>query len=89
MPSVKQPFRHEIQTPAQIDMPQDWALLAMCCTEMPAGALSAQIQPFHAINSVRFPVVNLSAFLLQLNINTRATEPYSGFRFSRIRMVIT
>lgn len=45
-----------------IDMPPARALLAVCCTDMPAGALSAQIQLFQAINPVRFLVVNLPAF---------------------------
>ena len=78
---VKQTIRHEIHTPALIDMRQGRALLAACGTDMPAGALSAQIQAFQTINPVCFLVVNLPAFPPQLDMNTRATVPYPGFRY--------
>lgn len=48
---------------------------------MSAGALSAQIQPFQTINPVCFLVINPSAFPTQLDMNTRATVPYPGFRY--------
>ncbi len=80
-PTIKQIIRHEIHTPALIDMRQDRPLLAVCCTDMSAGALSAQIQPFQAINPVYFLVVNLPAFPSQLDMNARATIPYPGFRY--------
>lgn len=60
-------------------MGQGQALLATCCTGMPAGALSAQIQPFQAINLVCFLVVNLLSFPPQLDMDTRATVPYTAF----------
>lgn len=71
--SVKQIIRHEIHTPALIDTGQDRTLLTMCCTDMPAGALSAQVEAFQTVNPVCFLVVNRSAFPPQLNMNTRET----------------
>ena len=53
-PSVKQIIRHEIHTPALIDMGQDRTLLAMCCTDMSAGTLSAQVEAFQTVNPVCF-----------------------------------
>ncbi|MCZ4149848.1 hypothetical protein BZG21_36215, partial [Escherichia coli] len=44
--SVKQIIRHEIHTPALIDTGQDRTLLTMCCTDMHAGALFAQVEAF-------------------------------------------
>ncbi|KLF72814.1 hypothetical protein YA39_13325, partial [Klebsiella aerogenes] len=54
--SVKQVIRHEIHTPALIDTGQGRTLLTMCCTDMPAGALSPQVQSFQTINPVCFLV---------------------------------
>ena len=71
--SVKQVIRHEIHTPALIDSGQDRTLLTMCCTDMPAGALFAQVEAFQTVNPVCFPVVNRPAFPPQLNMNTRET----------------
>ena len=79
--SVKQVIRHEIHTPALIDTGQDRTLLTMCCTDMPAGALSAQVEAFQTVNPVCFLVVNRSAFPPQLNMNTRATLADPGFRY--------
>lgn len=78
--SVKQIIRHEIHTPALIDMGQDWTLLAMFCTDMSAGALSAQVESFQTVNPVCFLMVNRPALPLQLDINTRTTIPYPGYR---------
>jgi hypothetical protein len=61
-PPVKQIIRHEIHTPALIDMRQDRSLLAVCCTDMPAGTLSSQVQSFQTINPVGFLMVNNPAF---------------------------
>lgn len=47
---------------------------------MPAGAFSAQIDTFWAINSVGFIVVNKPALPPQLDMNARTTIPYLGFR---------
>ncbi len=80
-PPVKQIIRHEIHTPALIDMRQDRALLTACRTDMSAGAFSAQVQAFQAINPVGFLVVNRPALPAQLNMNTRATVAYPGFRY--------
>ena len=80
-PSVKQIIRHEIHIPALIDMRQGRAMMAACCTDMLAGALSAQIKPLQAINPMCFLVVNPLAFPPQLDMNTRATVSYPGFRY--------
>lgn len=61
-PSIKQIIRHEIHTPALIDMGQHKALLAMCCTDVSAGALSAQIETFQTVNPMCFLMVNQPAF---------------------------
>lgn len=53
-PPVKQIIWHKIHTPALIDMRQDRALLTACCTDMSAGAFSAQVQAFRTINPVGF-----------------------------------
>lgn len=58
-------------------MRQDRALLTACCTDMSAGAFSAQVQAFRTINPVGFLVVNRA----QLNMNKRATVAYPGFRY--------
>ncbi|SPX51745.1 Uncharacterised protein [Klebsiella pneumoniae] len=71
--SVKQVIRHEIHTSALIDTGQDRTLLTMCCTDMPAGALFAQVEAFQTVNPVCFLVVNRPVFPPQLNMNTRAT----------------
>ncbi|MDC7872090.1 hypothetical protein TH60_21610 [Pantoea ananatis] len=42
--SVKQIVRHETPTPAMINMGQNLTLLAMYCTDIHAGAFSAQTQ---------------------------------------------
>ncbi|BAK10476.1 hypothetical protein PAJ_0396 [Pantoea ananatis AJ13355] len=60
-------------------MGQNRTLLAMCCTEMSAGALSAQVEAFQTVNPVCFLVVNKPAFPLQLDMNTRTPIPYPGF----------
>lgn len=52
----------------------------VCCSDIPAGALSAQISPSQTINPVCLLVVNLTAFPPQLNMKTQATVPYPGFR---------
>ncbi len=62
-------------------MRQDRALLTACCTDMSAGALSAQVQAFRTINPVGFLVVNRPSLPAQLNMNTRATVAYPGFRY--------
>lgn len=62
-------------------MRQDRALLTACCTDMSAGAFSAQVQAFQAINPVGFLVVNRPSLPAQLNMNTRATVAYPGFRY--------
>ncbi|CAM8176324.1 Cellulose synthase regulatory subunit [Klebsiella quasipneumoniae subsp. similipneumoniae] len=51
----------------------------MCCTDMPAGALSAQVEAFQTVNPVCFLVVNSPVFPPQLNMNMRATVAYPGF----------
>lgn len=79
-PSVKQIIRHEIHTPALIDMRQDRALPAMCCTDMSAGALSAQVEAFQTVNPVCFLMINKPALPPQLNMNTRTPIPYPGSR---------
>jgi|SRR5471030_176443 len=78
---VKQTIRHEIHTPALIDVRQGRTLLATCCTDMPARAFSAQIETFQAINTVCFLVVNPPVLPPQLDMNTRTTIPYPGFRY--------
>ncbi|OIW85709.1 hypothetical protein APP83_08075, partial [Salmonella enterica subsp. enterica serovar Oranienburg] len=80
-PPVKQIIWHKIHTPALIDMRQDQALLTACCTDMSAGAFSEQIQAFRTINPVGFLVVNRPSLPAQLNMNTRATVAYPGFRY--------
>lgn len=72
--SVKHIIRHEIHTPALIDMRQGRAMMSACCTDMPAGALPAQVKPFQAINPMCLP-----DFPPQLDMNTRATVSVSGF----------
>ncbi|MDG5015193.1 hypothetical protein AB0174_23585 [Klebsiella quasipneumoniae] len=56
--------RHEIHTPALIDVRQTRALLVKYGTEMLTGAFSAQIQPYRAINPVCLIFVNFPAFPL-------------------------
>lgn len=53
----------------------------MCCTDMPAGALFAQVETFQTVNPVCFLVVNRPAFPPQLNMNTRATVADPGVRY--------
>lgn len=62
-------------------MRQDRALLTACCTDMSAGAFSAQIQAFRTTNPVGFLVVNRPSLPAQQNMNTRATVAYPGFRY--------
>lgn len=62
-------------------MRQDRALLTACCTDMSAGAFSAQVQAFRTINPVGFLVVNRPSLPVQLNMNTRAAVAYPGFRY--------
>lgn len=62
-------------------MRQDRALLTACCTDMSAGAFSAQVQALQTINPVGFLVVNRPSLPAQLNMNTRATVAYPGFRY--------
>lgn len=80
-PPVKQIIWHKIHTPALIDMRQDRALLTACYTDMSAGAFSAQVQAFRTINPVGFLVVNRPSLPAQLNMDTRATVAYPGFRY--------
>ncbi|MEL1910575.1 hypothetical protein [Klebsiella pneumoniae] len=61
---VKKTIRHEIPTLTLIDVRQTRALLVKCSTEMLAGAFSAQIQPYLAINPVCLIFVNFPAFPL-------------------------
>ncbi|SSJ68684.1 Uncharacterised protein [Klebsiella pneumoniae] len=53
----------------------------MRCTDMPAGALFAQVEAFQTVNPVCFLVVNRLAFPPQLNVNTRATVADPGFHY--------
>lgn len=62
-------------------MRQNRALLTACCTDMSAGTFSAQVQAFRTINPVGFLVVNRPSLPPQLNMNTRATVAYPGFRY--------
>lgn len=59
-------------------MRQDRAMMAACCTDMPAGALSAQVEAFQTVNPVCFLMVNPPAFPPQLDMNTRTPIPYPG-----------
>ena len=56
-------------------------MLTICCTDRPAGTLSAQVEAFKTVNPVCFLVVNRPAFPPQLNMNTRATVADPGFRY--------
>lgn len=57
-PSVKQTIRHEIHTPALIDVRQGRTLLPVYRTDMSAGTFPAQIQAFQTVNPVCFLIVN-------------------------------
>lgn len=56
-------------------MRQDRALLTACCSDMSAGAFSAQVQAFRTINPVGFLVVNRPSLPAQLNMNTQGYLP--------------
>ena len=48
-------------------------MLTICCTDRPAGTLSAQVEAFKTVNPVCFLMVKRPAFPPQLNTNTRTT----------------
>ncbi len=53
----------------------------MCCADMPVEDIFAQVEAFQTVNPVCFLVVNRPTFPPQLNMNTRATVAYPGFRY--------
>lgn len=61
-------------------MRQDRTLPAMCCTDMSAGVLSAQVEAFQIVNPVCFLMVNKPTHPPQLDMNTQTPIPYPGIR---------